>query len=381
LVFLVFESRVNLLVVKHRWDSAALATAAILAALAAQRGRRGFWAISGALAAAAAWATPSTLWVALPLLVWAGWRNLAAILAGGATVSAAAIGCLASQHALGPMIAAMRWTAANYAKANSLPYGSVNLAGGEPGLARLASYGMEALPAILPILALLGWGWRLRRRPDKGEIQSIGPLLGAMAALVLTAWPRWSSAQLVFVAAVPFALCGILIHRVMPSQSRMGVYGAVLLMAAVVGGQKILAAGGQTEIATRAGTLRGSPEDAEYLEAFERRIQPGDSLFVFPYLPILYPLLDGHNPTRFLYLQPGMMTADDEREAIAELEAGRPRWAVTAELSPETILNAWPGSDPARIPMEAIHQYLAAHYGAVDRVGGKWGPMTILERR
>jgi hypothetical protein len=127
--------------------------------------------------------------------------------------------------------------------------------------------------------------------------------------------------------------------------------------------------------------MHGTPEDAEFLEPFERRIQPGDSLFVFPYLPGLYPLLDAHNPTRYLYLQPGMMTAGDERQAIAEVEAGRPRWVVLADISRETVLAAWPRSDPSRIAMEAMHQYLRTHYREVEQINGKWGAMKILERQ
>ncbi len=104
-------------------------------------------------------------------------------------------------------------------------------------------------------------------------------------------------------------------------------------------------------------------------------------MFVFPYLPILYPLLDANNPTRFLYLQPGMMTAGDEAQAIAELDAAPPHWVVIAEITPATILKTWPGSDPSRIPMEAMHAYLGSHYRAVEQVNGKWGPMVILERQ
>jgi hypothetical protein len=92
-------------------------------------------------------------------------------------------------------------------------------------------------------------------------------------------------------------------------------------------------------------------------------------------------LLDAHNPTRYLYLQPGMMTAGDEREAIAEVEAGRPRWVVMEELPRESILEVWPRSEPSRIPMEAMHRYLRTHYREVEQVNGKWGAMNILERQ
>ncbi len=316
MVFLVFECKSNLLVVKHRWDSAALATAAVLLAISAhRRNSLSLWGVTGALAAAAAWATPSLAWVAIPLALWAGRRNLAAIVAGGAVLSAAGALYLASRHALGPMIEALRWTAHNYSQANSLPYGSVNLAAGVSGPLRGIYSALETLPAILPIVAVLGWGWRLWKRADRAETASLTPLLGVVGALIVSAWPRWSSSQLVFVAAIPFALCGVLLHRTLAPHWRSPFYSAILLIAAVSGFQKLAAASDRIEFPTRAGSLRGAPGDAEYLEPFERRIQPGDSLFVFPYLPILYPLLDANNPTRFLCC-PGMMTAGDERKPL-----------------------------------------------------------------
>src|ERR1017187_5634423 len=394
LVFLAFESRLHLLVVKHRWDSAALATAAVLAAVAAHRsGSRKLWLLSGALAAAAAWATPSVGWAAAPLFVWAVWPNLARALcwlAGGAAVTAAAAGYLAGTHALGPMVEAMRWTAANYTQANAVPYGGLSFASSAAraasnGLwqqaARLAASAFESLSAVLPVAALAGWARRLSRRREAAETRAIVPLLAVTLALVVSAWPRWSSMQLLFVAAVPFTLCGILLHRSKDARRRPAIYYAAFLLAAISGLQKTAAAFDYIGFSTRAGFLRGTPEDAEFLEPFERRIQPGDSLFVFPYLPALYPLLDAHNPTRYLYLQPGMMTAGDERQAIAEVEAGRPRWVVLADIPRETILAAWPRSDPSRIPMEAMYLYLRTHYREVEQVNGKWGSMKILERQ
>jgi hypothetical protein len=394
LVFLAFESRVHQLVVKHRWDSAALATAAVLAAVAAnRRGSRRLWLLSGSLVAAAAWATPSVGWVAVPLLLWASRRSLRsalACLAGGAAVTAAAVAYLAGTHALGPMIEAMRWTAANYTQANALPYGVMGFdsAGAQAApvgflqhAARLAASAFVSLPAILPAAALAGWVWRLARRRETAETRAVVPLLAVTLALVLSAWPRWSSIQLLFVAAVPFTLCGILLHRSMDARWRPPLYAAFLLLALISGLRQTAAAFDSSGFSTRAGFMRGASEDVEFLEPLERRIQPGDSLFVFPYLPALYPLLDAHNPTRFLYLQPGMMTAGDERDAIAEVEAGRPRWVVLADIPRETILAAWPRSEASRIPMEAMHLYLRTHYREVEQVNGKWGALKILERQ
>src|ERR1039458_3887544 len=187
LVFLAFESNLQHFVVKHRWDSAALATAAVLAAVAAhRRGSRRLWLLSGALGAAAAWATPSVGWVAVPLLVWAARRGLAsalACLAGGVAVTAAAAGYLAANHALGPMVQALRWTAANYTQANALPYGYLGSAPGAAAAAgllrlavRLAASAFESLPAVLPVAAralrgIPAAGGHFRLAEDRGGLR------------------------------------------------------------------------------------------------------------------------------------------------------------------------------------------------------------------
>jgi len=276
------------------------------------------------------------------------------------------------------MIEAMRWTAANYTRANAVSYGFQMAAGSAATfLGRL----YEAVPAILPpmAVALAGWAW-WRSRGSAAFPKSALPLLAAGLALTLSAWPRWSSLQLIFVSAIPFTLCGIFLNRAFGSRWRPCFYAAMLVCAGVSGAFKAAGAYTNQEFVTRAGFMSGSSEDVEFLEPFERRISTGDTLFVFPYLPALYTLLDARNPTRYSFLQPGMMTAEDERRAIAELDAGRPRWVVLADILPQTVLAFWPGSDPARIPMRAMHEYIQAHYRQVEQVNGKWGAMSILER-
>ena len=138
LSLLAYQSRIRILNVNHRWDSGALATAAIVTALAAYRsGRCKLWAVSGILLAAASWATPSLAIVALPLLVWSGRKNMRCVIAfltGGVATTGAAALYLHWHGALIPMIESLRWTGANYTAPNRVPYGSV-WAGATPGVA------------------------------------------------------------------------------------------------------------------------------------------------------------------------------------------------------------------------------------------------------
>jgi len=391
LTFLVYETQIPKLAVNHRWDSAALGTAAVVVALEAhQRRSKGFWMAAGLLGAAAGWATPSVLIVAVPLLLWAwsrGRRELVAFLGGGALVTAVAAAYLEWNHALIPLIRSMLWTGANYTAANRVAFGQVvRMAGGArdvhaiPFTQDLPGAIYILLAAILPIAAMLGWCLYQRRSEHRVPWAEILPLLGATAALLLSAWPRWTSDELFYTAALSAGLCAGLIYFAIPDRSRRAVGIVLLLAASAAAAQKAGAALDRYPFPTRVGVVHGTGEDREFIEALEQRVPEGDSMFAFPYLPLMYYLLNARNPTRYSYLQPGMMNADDEVRAIAELSAAPPRWVIFEEMPPAAILILWPGSDPARIPMAAIHRYLDLHYRDVETVDSSWGRFVIKKR-
>ena len=391
LTFLTYETRIPKLVVNHRWDSAALATAAVIAALEAhRRGRRGLWIASGLLIAAAAWATPTVLLVGIPLVLWAwrrGARDLAAFLGGGAVVTVAAAAYLQWNQALTPMIQSMLWTGANYSGANRLVFGKVVSMAGSAANTRAVPFFENPvwsfyilLPAILPLAAVVGWCLYQRRGENRADWAEILPLLGAIVALMLSAWPRWTADELLYTAALSSGLCAALLYRLLPPHSRTAAAVIFLVAAAAVEGQKAYAALDLYPFDTRVGTVRGDGEDKEMMAALERHVQPGDTLFAFPYLPPLYYLLNARNPTRYTFLQPGMMNARDEAEAVAELSAAPPRWVIYENLPASAILILWPGSDPARIQMVAMHTYLESHYRDVETVDSRWGRFVIKER-
>jgi hypothetical protein len=387
IAYLAYESRPRLLNVNHRWDSAALATAAIALALAAHRtGRRRLWLAAGFLGVAAAWATPPVLLVTLPLLWWCTRRDRGstfAFLGGGALAGIAGAAYLEWNHALGLMLRSMRWAGANYTAANRVPYGSVWLGtaalGLQPvGLSFTLTTAYTLISAVLPPAALAGWAWYLWRG-DHGKNTEIPPLVAAAVALVLSAWPRWTADALLHTAALSWFLCALLLYRVSTARSRLWLGGAVVLAAGFSLAGKSIEALNYLPRETRVGIVRTTGDDSEVLAAMERRIQPGDSLFSFPYTASLYYLLNVRNPSRYTFLQPGMMTGEDELHALADLQAAPPRWVVYESYPPQVVLALWPGSDPARIPMAAINFYLREQYRPVDDVTGEWGHLVIME--
>ena len=70
----------------------------------------------------------------------------------------------------------------------------------------------------------------------------------------------------------------------------------------------------------------------------------------------------GDQPTRLDFLQPGMMTADDEIERLRELKANPPEWVIWHNLPPRTVLAIWPHSDLANLRFAHIEQFIKSNY-------------------
>ncbi len=103
-------------------------------------------------------------------------------------------------------------------------------------------------------------------------------------------------------------------------------------------------------------------------------------MFVFPYEPMSLFLAGGKTPTRSSFLQPGMMTAEDEGAALQDLEAHPPRWVYYSDVPAAAYLRIWPTSDPARLRMPRIEEFVKARYREVDRVGMNNLSFRLLER-
>ena len=159
-------------------------------------------------------------------------------------------------------------------------------------------------------------------------------VLAAASALTLAAWPRWSSDNSAshdgapMVSVRPSSLSGD------QSRPRFWVCGILLVLAGGSFAGKIAAPLNYWTWDSRVGTLRTPDNGSDLWENLGRWIKPGDSLFSFPYLPSAYFFLDARNPTRYSYLQPGMMNGQDEETAVHELQANPPKWVVYEKFPP-----------------------------------------------
>lgn len=372
-LFFAFQaSNPTLLTSAHRWDSAALALGSIAAAMLGGR-----WRIaSGALAVFAAVVTPSVAGVAAVTGVWLAiardWRG-AWFFAGGASAAGfAAIGYMAAAGIWSGFLDQMQWLRTHYSGVNVMPYGSI--IGGYPALFEGAS-GWElalrgalvfciALPAALPLAAACGWGVRwIRRRALEPEVLY---LLGCMAAFVISCLPRADVMHLAFVAPLGYALTGALAAVALPRRAQFFTAAGFTVFAAVFLLNYRNELSGDVAVNSPVGGIRVARDSAPAVADLLQRVRPGDTLFVHPYLPLLYFLTQARNPTRFSYLAPGMMSKAEEQSALESLRRDAPRWILYLPVPREEFLRVFPSAGSLDNRFTELESWIETHYPPVS---------------
>jgi hypothetical protein len=392
-VFFAAQTRdLGMLALNHRWDSSALGFLAVVPAYAAMRsGSRLPMFAAGVLAAAAAWCTPTLGIVALTIAIWIavnrGLRKLLLpFLSGMAAISAVCVLILAAEQAIKPMLEHFLWTSSNYSAANRVPYGWAGTGYGEIG-SGLGVVGwvlysvllaVVAAPAVLPILTWLAWAiyFAFRRSVEKPVLF----LILCSGAFVASTYPRLDIGHLLYVAPISYVLAAAFLHRSLPLKALPPLFCLMMFVAIFVWAPSLAGLSGVRRVTTSAGVVRVKPEDEKLLNMLLGRVRPGDSLFVFPYFPTIYFVTHGANPTRFSYLQPGLMTPEDEAAALKELQANPPQWVFYNYVSPEGYLKHWPSSDPSRLRLNSIEDFLSTHYHPLEKLSHRLGDFTLLER-
>jgi len=318
-------------------------------------------------------------------------RLVLPLIAGGVLVTAICGSVLAAKGALGPMVSNLLWTARNYTAPNRMPYGYAG-SGYTEAVAGLGSVAKALLyvvlawvywPAILPVLAYCGWvAWfLLRRRARSADEREIIFLLTSSCALLASTYPRWDIGHLLYVAPVFFVLLATLMFWVVPRQW-MKLLGVILWPVGLFLAWQLLAGAREfSTMLTPSGPVSTLPRERAFVASLLPHIRAGEGLFVFSNFPSVYFLTRGANPTRYPCLLIGLMTEDDERAVIRELEANPPRWVVYWDVSPERFLMTLPSADPTRLKFHLVEKYLRTNYRIVSTHERGRGPYSVLERR
>jgi hypothetical protein len=259
------------------------------------------------------------------------------------------------------MAKSLLWDASNYANANRVGYGALTgdlTLSFPPQLTGLryaqavVKYAEAMLPAVLPVFAAIAIIALLRR-----SNRDFGILLAISSIAILAAvFPRFGGAQLWFPSAIFWVAASAGAYALLPALGRLAVPAAfaILLLMRSTEPMKTLD--------THAGNVTLSRLHFVVTSGILESVKPADSLFVFPYLPILYFATGGVNPTRYSYLQPGMMGPDDEKSVMADLQAHPPKWVIRHTFSEAFIQKNWPASDKTRMRFPAIEKFLDENY-------------------
>ncbi len=376
----------SFLTAQHRWDSATLALAGLCVAVGASRSAH--WIASGALFAAAAWCTPAMALIGAVVGVFLWIRDRARVLPFGigiAGVTAAAAGALASSGSLAPFVNQVFWLQQNYSALNFMPYGAI--IGGYRALFDGAS-GVEvamrgvlvacvALPAIMPVLALALSSIALRKAEDQASLLL---LMAVVVALAASTYPRSDVEHLAFVAAVPYALAAIACARVVPARVA-AISGTAAIVFACVFASNFFNTWRDTKpVASAVGMLRVPKADADSMSSLFAEVHPGGGLFVYPYMPVVYFLTQAANPTRFSFLNQGMMTRQDSLRALDELRAKPPARILYLKMSKEELLRVFPHGANLDWHYQELEGWLNANYGPREPGIAVWG-YRLYERR
>jgi 4-amino-4-deoxy-L-arabinose transferase-like glycosyltransferase len=361
LLFFAFEiADPNMITAQHRWDSGALALASIALCLCGGRWRL---LASGFLIGCAALATPS---VALVALVTVAWLRTRAVwcLAGASTA-----GCIAGLALwLGGIFPAffrqLQWLSQNYSAVNVMHYGSI--IGGYRALfegGRIAELPIRfcvvlclALPAVMPVAAMAG-GVVLWRRERAAPFLYLALCI---VALVVSTHPRSDVAHLAYIAALPYALAGIGVYRLVSPGTRAWMAVFFGIWAIVFAGQQL--ANRSRSIETPVGEVRASAVDTPAVTELLSRVRQPQTLFVYPYKPFLYFLTQAKNPTHFSYLLPGFMTQADAALALSELEASPPDWVLYLDLSQAEFERVFPSGKNFAAHFPELENWIRLNY-------------------
>jgi len=397
--FFAFETRpLFRLYANHRWDSSAFGLLAVLLVFAGtERPRFLTFFAAGIAAAVAAWITPSLLVLLVLLGLWLALikelrREWLPYVLGIAIISLAAGGALFSQGALLPMFRDLLWTSAHYPEANRVPYGYGAIApgglralfagtGGSAFFARATGLIAVLLPPVLPLAVYAAWMVRRLRHGVMDQREKLATLLMiASFGFVLSTYPRWSADQLLFIAPVFYVLAGYLLDRILKGRMLRAIAGACLIvLAAGAFTYSVLNVTSEPVIETPIGRVRAAPADRSIIQLATRRIRPGDTLFVYPYLPMVYFLTGGRNPTRYSFLQPGMMAAPDYDEALKELRAHPPQWVFYFALPLATYHGIWPAADPGALDLTPVDHFILSNYHPIGVLKNPAAQFFLLE--
>jgi 4-amino-4-deoxy-L-arabinose transferase-like glycosyltransferase len=325
------------------------------------------------------------------LAIWflQGRRNLLnrfeflAFVIGFAGPIAIAFAYFASQHAASTMLADWLWPLQHYSRANRVPYGYQNWSDD----ARHELFGTGSLPERLikvlaispcfwiPVLPLIAAGllayWIVQaRRNSVAHERSAYYVIVAAGFVGLSLSTLLLRADIIhFMYLQPLnclVVAWLLDGRDLPGhlvRSAGHFLSAYVVIALVLFGLVPLlgARAAHNQVATRRGVVTTGEKETvvDYVQA---HIPAGETILVYPYLPLYYYLTGTFSPGRYDYFQPGMHAREQADEIGRELATRRVRVVLFEINFSDKVSHSWPGTPLTAIAEDPVADYIARNY-------------------
>jgi len=384
--------------VLHNWDSTLWACLALYCAVRLLESPRWKWAFGAGSFASLTFLFEQSKGAGLIFGLCVGlaavaFANREKPLLNGAQLTGLAIGLawpfvltlayFGAQHGLSPMLADWFWPLRHYSVANRVLYGYQNWSDstrhilfgtGSPGVRVLKAVAISPcflIPVLPPIAVglLVYWMvqmWRQRAPQAKCAYYVLlsAALSGLLLSVVITRADiiHFMYLQPLFCLVLAWIVDGRDIPgRVFKAMSPfLNAYVAIaflafsmpLLMRAVRAPYKV---------ETRRGVIT-MPANDTVIEYVQAHVAPGETILVYPYLPLYYYLTETVGPTHYEYFQPGMNTNEQSREMLSQLASRRVRVVLFESSFAEKIPYAWPGTPLPAIANDPVVDYIVGNY-------------------
>ena len=115
------------------------------------------------------------------------------------------------------------------------------------------------------------------------------------------------------------------------------------------------------KVETRRGVIT-MPANDTVIEYVQANVAPGETILVYPYLPLYYYLTETLGPTRYEYFQPGMNTNEQLEEMLSQFASRRVRVVLFESSFAEKIPYSWPGTPQPAIATDRVADYIVRNY-------------------
>ena len=288
-----------------------------------------------------------------------------------------------AQNSLSPMLANWLWPLQHYSLANRVSYGYQSwsdstrhaLFGVGSFLARFF-YALTFSPCFLiptlPLVAvglLVHWTIQTRRHRAPPAKCSYYVLLTATLSGLLLSIVMVRADIIHFMYLLPLfslVLAWILDGRDIPGELfkvlRPFLY-AYVAIAFVAFSMPLLmrATRAPYNLVTRRGTVTMPAKDT-VIDYVQTHVVAGDTIVVYPYLPLYYYLTETFSPSRYEYFQPGMNTSDQAQEMLSQVVSRRVQVVLFESSFAEKIPTSWPGTPLRAIADDPVGDYIVHEY-------------------